>query len=224
MIFYFNFRKRWNYKWIKWSNLKYIYSFHFEITFSWKIQIFSGQVPGAGSSLKGSFSWSSSLTSSSSRQIATRFQQVNGMSIYMESSELQVNWPNVSASEQVKWKKTLQLWFKWEKNQVKWFSSERIVKLPVCQVKGVCQAKSRSSESWIKWRLGQVKGQSSANLVKWKGWSSDYLLLWKVHQVNTLSSERLVKWMFGQVRSICNTTTPGTWKHIYIYTHKNMNR
>lgn len=130
-------------------------------------------------------------------------------------------WVQVNRSSE---KKTLQLWFKWEKNQVKWFSSERIVKLPVCQVKGVCQAKSRSSESWIKWRLGQVKGQSSANLVKWKGWSSDYLLLWKVHQVNTLSSERLVKWMFGQVRSICNTTTPGTWKHIYIYTHKNMNR
>ena len=62
---------------------------------------------GAGSSLKGSYSWSSSLKlsmQSSSWQIATRFHQVNGMSIYKESSELQVNRPNVSASGQVKWK------------------------------------------------------------------------------------------------------------------------
>lgn len=223
MIFYFNFRKRWNYKWIKWSNLKYIYSFHFEINFSWKIQIFSGQVPGAGSSLKGSFSWSSSLTSSSSRQIATRFQQVNGMSIYMESSELQVNWPNVSASEQVKWKKNTPAVIQMRKK-----SSEMVLKWKDCQTASVSSEGCLSSKKSVKWKLNQVKTWPSERSVKCKPCQMKRLVKWLLASVKGPSSEYFVKWKVGQVNvwtSTVNLQHHHSWDmKAYIYIHKNMNR
>ena len=218
MIFYFNFRKRWNYKWIKWSNLKYIYSFHFEIIFSWKIQIFSGQVPGAGSSLKGSFSWSSSLTSSSSRQIATRFQQVNGMSIYMESSELQVNWPNVSASEQVKWKKNTPAVIQMRKK-----SSEMVLKWKDCQTASVSSEGCLSSKKSVKWKLNQVKTWPSERSVKCKPCQMKRLVKWLLASVKGPSSEYFVKWKVGQVNvwtSTVNLQHHHSWDmKAYIYIH-----
>lgn len=101
------------------------------------------------------------------------------------------------------------------KNQVNWFSSERLVKLPLCQVKGVCQAKGQSSESWIKWRLGQVKGQSS-----------EYSVKSNIGQVNTCFCQKSIKWILCQwkVSQVNVWTNKVSLQHhektVYIYNMK----
>ena len=140
------------------------------------------------------------------------------MSIYMESSELQVNWPNVSASEQVKWKKHSSC-----------DSNEKKIKWNGSQVKGLSNCQCVKWRVFVKQKVGQVKAESSEDLAKWKVSQVQTLSNEKVGQVITCFCERSIKWILCQVKgwsSECldkygQFATPPLLGHesIYIYIH-----
>ena len=223
MIFYFNFRKRWNYKWIKWSNLKYIYSFHFEIIFLGRfkysqVRCLELAPPWKGRS-PGPHPWHPPLPGK----------------LQLDSNrwmECQFTW------NQVNYKWTGPMWVQVNRSSEKKHSScdsnEKKIKWNGSQVNGLSNCQCVKWRVFVKQKVGQVKAESSEDLAKWKVSQVQTLSNEKVGQVITCFCERSIKWILCQVKgwsSECldkygQFATPPLLGHesIYIYTHKNMNR
>ena len=219
MIFYFNFRKRWNYKWIKWSNLKYIYSFHFEIIFLGRfkysqVRCLELAPPWKGRS-PGPHPWHPPLPGKlqldSNRWMECQFtwNQVN----YKWTGPM---WVQVNRSSE---KKNTPAVIQMRKK-----SSEMVLKWKDCQTASVSSEGCLSSKKSVKWKLNQVKTWPSERSVKCKPCQMKRLVKWLLASVKGPSSEYFVKWKVGQVNvwtSTVNLQHHHSWDmkaYIYIYT------